>query len=196
MLVEFFRISRNNSQIRLEALSRWFWRTSLTRQYSGATTGQITRYLEEIRAFANQETDELKLVEPNLNLDDVLMDVFNSRNASSTAFMLLLKSKFPQNSVQGFSLSEIENVEKDKRLFGCLAPSISKISKTNISMVFGAIKKTKKGLLPYSKDCDYENHFFDEPSFEMLVKGDFENAITRRAQIIKKYVLALTTTQV
>jgi len=191
LLVEFFNLSNNQSTERLEALKRWFWRTSISRQFASATTSQIKRHLEEFRCFAKEEICEPKYIDGSIDIQSFFLDEFVVRNASSIAFALLLKSNSPKKTLQGKELNDTLSLPKDKRHFGCIVPKTSKYCDANISRVFGSFKLSKGSRLPLSSACDIENHFIDHASFAMLIKEDYDSAIERRISIMQEFVNSL-----
>lgn len=88
---EFFRLCPNPSAGHLTELARWLWITSVTKYFSGASTGQNSRDLQRIREFATSESARELFTRQPLNISSFLYDRFNLRTASSTTFCLLLK---------------------------------------------------------------------------------------------------------
>lgn len=90
-LVELFRLAPRPTSTQLDEASKWFWRTSVTRYFGGASTGQNSRNLEEMRAFALGETSNLTPAASEIDLTDFLFSSANMRTAATTAFCLLTR---------------------------------------------------------------------------------------------------------
>ncbi|MFZ2986691.1 DUF262 domain-containing protein [Ideonella sp.] len=113
-VAEFFRLNSTPSGEQLTTLREWIWTTAVTRYFSGASTGQNSRDLAEIRAFAVGSVDALSPTVPLLNLTDFIFDEFNLRTASSTTFGLLLRRHKPTADISGRAIPALKSQRKNR----------------------------------------------------------------------------------
>ncbi|MGJ7612579.1 MULTISPECIES: DUF262 domain-containing protein [unclassified Variovorax] len=100
---EFFRLAPNPTDRQVEILKEWFWVTSISKYFSGASTGQNSRDLLEIGSLAKGEVESISPLILVLDISALLFDEFNLRTSSSTTFCLLLR-----RALRDFSLEEMD----------------------------------------------------------------------------------------
>lgn len=96
LLVEFFNLCQNPTNIQLKELQKWFWKTSFSKHFEGGGVGKINKDLESIRRFAKEEISKLDDAE-EINYDNLINDEFKLRKASSKAFALILARNNPKS---------------------------------------------------------------------------------------------------
>lgn len=99
-LVEFFRISPNPSILQRKALIKWFWESSLCRQYGASNTALIASDLKKVRDFANDTKDNFG-VSNELKISTLFSDTFALNKATSTTLALLLAHRRPRSILDG-----------------------------------------------------------------------------------------------
>lgn len=100
LLVEFFNINPRPTFQMKEELKRWFWKSSFGKYFGAANTGLITRSLDDIRKFASNQTDSLR-VDSIISYEGLLKDTFRLNKASSTSFALMLAKNNPKSFLNG-----------------------------------------------------------------------------------------------
>lgn len=167
-LVEIFRVSGGLSDEQSKAVLSWFWYTSATLYFGGASTGQISRDLNVVREFASGSRVSL-YVQVEIDISRLLFDKFNLKNASSTTFALLLLSVSGGTAISGRPIPLDLIGAKDSRIFGRISPD--NIADKNISVVIDVQRngsseigvELEKQLL--SNDCVFDAERQDEISF-------------------------------
>ncbi|GAB2622782.1 DUF262 domain-containing protein [Novilysobacter erysipheiresistens] len=174
-LVEYFRLAGRADRQREDELVRWIWFTSVTRYFASANTGDISRDLDAIRAFANGASDRM-YERGTIDITRFLFDKFNLRISTSISFTLLLSNMRPQLSVDGRAINDAYLDVKDSRLYAAVDPQL----KSNIGQI----------IHPFADRPSAENfvhlgdHFIDERSRQHLVRGEIETFCDSRAQLI------------
>lgn len=92
LIVEYFRLASNEGEP--DKLARWFWRTSVSKYFGGANTGQLARDISKIRNFALKNTEDIDISEAVIDVASFLVEEFNLRTASSKVMALLLRREF------------------------------------------------------------------------------------------------------
>lgn len=191
-LTEFFRIDRNPTAQKRNELLQWFWSTSASRYFAGASTGQNTKDLSIMRAFASGKKANLELP-PVLDISQFLFDPFNLRNASSTAFALLLKSQRPQANIYGRTFDEAHIKQKERHIFQDLVPHNSGLINRNVGQVLNPYKNwsSPNGAEEYPNQ-QLHQHLLNENCVEQILSKDFEKLILARSAYVKAVVEKLT----
>ncbi|WP_080965421.1 DUF262 domain-containing protein [Pseudomonas protegens] len=185
-LVEFFRCNTNPSEEMLKELREWFWFTSTTLYFGGASTGDISRELVNIRDFAKGTRPQLFKRNP-INIGNLIYDKFNLKNASSIAFCLVLLSKKPASTLSGRELDPEALTEKNAKYFGRIAPP--GIEDLNIS----AIIEPSKSISPrVGESVDISEHLLNIKCLKMIENGDSDNFTWERSGLIADTVTRLT----
>jgi len=191
-LAEFFRISQHSDHNQQRELLRWFWSTSASRYFAGASTGQNAKDLAVIRAYANNETDDLELPE-TLDISQFLFDQFNLRNASSTAFALLLKAQRPLTNISGRPFDEAHIKQKERHIFQDLVPREFDLANRNIGQILNPYKNwfSPTGIEDYPHD-QLQQHLLNEACVKEISVREFEKFLLTRAAYVKEMVSNLT----
>jgi len=181
-LVELFRVVPYPSKPILEEAKAWFWYTSCTLHFGGASTGDITRDLANIRDFATGNRAQLFQRNP-IDISRLLFDKFSLKNASSTAFALLLLSIQPTTSLSGVPIDLELLGEKNSKVFSRISPD--SLVDLNIAVVFDNRKIRKK--LEFLPDLLPE-HLLDIVCMEATKSNDAGAFIDARSAVISKLV--------
>lgn len=185
-LVEFFRCNPTPSEDVLGELKAWFWFTSTTLYFGGASTGDISRELINIREFSTGIRAQLFKRSP-INIGNLIYDKFNLKNASSIAFCLILISRKPKSSLSGRDLDSEILTEKNAKLFGKVAPP--GIEDLNIS----AIIEPSKIVNAMVGECvDLSEHLLDTQCLKMIDDGNSDGFTWARSGLIADVVTQLT----
>lgn len=191
-LAEFFQLKPNPTDIERRVLSEWFWSTCAIRHFAGASTGQNAKDLADIRAFANGETDNFNFPDV-LDISQFLFDQFNLRNASSTAFALLLKAQRPTSTIYGRSFDETHVKEKERHVFENLLHEDALLGNRNICQVLNPFKGTdKNSVLSAFSERLFMPHLLDESCVEAIAHSNFENLFVSRAELVSELLAKLT----
>lgn len=183
-LAEFFRLCATPSQEKLDELEKWFWYTSVTRYFAGANTGQNAKDLSLMRDFALGRIGKL-FERGEIDISSLLFDRFNLRNASSTAFALLLSFERPGTTMDGLPLDEAHLRLKSSRFFGIIGPS--PFEKLNVARVIYPYP----GRPPLGQN-GYENHLLDRSCIAALEAKSVRAFIDARSRLIESRVAQLT----
>lgn len=134
-IAEYFRLSAERSSNGLPHLSAWFWYTSATRYFAtSSNTGQVTKDLSVIRAFASGKAAHLFDIEP-IDITRLLFDKFNLRNATSTTFTSLLNNMRPQHTVDGRPIDTSHLKIKSSKFYVSFSPVSGNFQKHNLSKI-------------------------------------------------------------
>jgi hypothetical protein len=113
-LAELIRLNPNLTNTQINEVQQWFWTTSVRGYFGGASTGQNSRDLIAIRAFAQGMTAKIPPDEIVLDITDFLFGDFNMRTAASTAFVLMLRHLSPEFDVRHRPVELIFGSKKDR----------------------------------------------------------------------------------
>lgn len=191
-LAEFFARRETPSNQQLDHIKQWFWYTSVTRYFgSSSTTGQVTKDLKAIRGFALGKVERLFEPQP-IEISKFLFDTFNLRNASSTAFVLLLKGLRPPRTVDGKDIEGMHFDVRSQSSYGCIFPQDSSASAFNLARVIDPFSffvnlanvKADRKLL--------ELHALNLAIIESWLSGDEARCIEIRAEVLGQEVARLT----
>jgi hypothetical protein len=184
--VEFFRNCTNPSPQQLDELKAWFWFTSTTQQFGGASTGDIARELANVRDFSNQTKNYL-FVRKEINITRFLLDKFTLKNASSTAFALMLFSLKPPRTITGKNIELQDFYEKTSRAFTKYSPKRSQAY--NISLI---VHPFKNDIITTDSKWDLGLHLLDDSCLASIAADDHESFYFNRASLIRNWVSAMT----
>lgn len=185
-LVEFFRVAKTPSQPQLTEMSAWFWFTSCTLHFGGASTGDITRELINIREFAHGNRNQL-FARSQIDVSRLLYDKFSLKNASSTAFALLLLSIRPNLTLFGKPIDLEVIGEKNSKVFGRLAPA--DLTDLNISVVLDPHKR--RPSLGIQEEL-LSDHLLNNECIAASANDDTEMFVNSRSAIISELVEGAT----
>lgn len=185
-LVEFFRIAPNPNERMLKEIQSWFWYTSVTLHFGGASTGDIARDLVLIREFASEIRTTL-FSRDIIDITKLLFDRFNLKNASSTAFALILINNEPSNSITGQTFNIEDLREKNSKYFERLSPS--EISNLNVSAL---IQPYKKIILSDIDEGVLHQHFLNSECLKYIKDNNSQGYVNSRADLISRRVEELT----
>lgn len=194
-LCEFFRIQPNPNSEQTQLLVRWFWSTSVNRYFAGASTGQNSRDLENTRKFARGQIDAIHIPQ-KIDISSFLFDQFNLRNATSTAFGLLLKSLQPFKDLHGRPIDQTQIKEMERHIFSNLCASREQLFLKNIFYhlnPFGEISKSEQII----EEADVLNrHFLSKSTIQNIKSGKFFELANERAQLISQKLESMLQTRI
>lgn len=185
-LVEFFRKNQEPDEVKLNEIKAWFWYTSTTLHFGGASTGDISRDLANIRDFSTSLKPQL-FKRGTIDIGNLIYDKFNLKNASSTAFCLILLSKTPTTTLAGKPLNSDALSEKNSKFFSKVAPK--GIEDLNISIVIDPAKPVNFEPEPKT---DLSVHFLNEKCLNFINNQDGDSFIWERSGLIADVVSKLT----
>lgn len=110
VLCEVFRLIPTPSDLQLQEIKRWFWKTTLSGYFGGWDSGQMTQDTRKIRSFALGTSDGLGEggVIPTASLWKI--KPFRSNSAVSKMLALMLAAGTPRDLVNG------QRIDVDKSL--------------------------------------------------------------------------------
>lgn len=191
-LAEFFQLKPHPSAMDIQILGRWFWSTCAVRHFAGASTGQNAKDLADMRAFANGEINDFNFPDV-LDVSQFLYDQFNLRNASSTAFALLLKAQRPAKTIYGRPFDETHVKEKERHIFEDLSTRGTVFENRNICQVLNPFK----GMAKLAELSDFPKgllmtHLLDEKCIKEIKDKNFEEFFVSRSELISGLLSHLT----
>ena len=191
-LAEFFQLKPNPTSVERRVLSEWFWSTCAIRHFAGASTGQNAKDLADIRAFANGEIDNFNFPDV-LDISQFLFDQFNLRNASSTAFALLLKAQRPKSTIYGRTFDDTHIKEKERHVFEDLLRADTRLGNRNICQVLNPFKGSDKNsvFLDFSEEV-FQPHLLSQPCVTAIRNLNFEGLLSSRAELVSDILAKLT----
>ncbi len=89
-------------------LRKWFWTSSFSSRYRGASDSFISNDLKSIEAYILKETDVPGLFNNIPTVNEVKTMLFRSNNSRTRAYILLLASLSPRNITNGIAI-DIQN---------------------------------------------------------------------------------------
>lgn len=209
-LVEFFNLSGQLEQVKDIELIKWFWSTAFTRHFGYSNTGQNSRDLEKIRAFASNQLNSIT-VDRDILLDRLVYDEFRLNIANSKTFVMLLASKSPRSLISGEPIDIHKSLKEVNRFeFSHIIPP-SLFPEKNLNICLNIILLNQEDSLLFSnkrpslffdkfinsKDNDsltqiLESNFIDDKCLEALVRDDIEGFFNARKELIRKDVEKLS----
>lgn len=183
-LAEFFRVNKSRKDVDLKVLERWFWRTSFTRQFAGASTGQNARDLEQMRTFAKGK-GELQSTEDPIDITHLLFDVFNLGHASSIAFILLLKAQRPKEDIYCNQINDRLLHIKSRTFCQNIIASNFPFSDCNLNKMISL--NSVNGIIDFSalNPANLSAHLLDGIESVSDLGQDVESLIRKRADRIR-----------
>ncbi|OWJ98262.1 hypothetical protein B6S59_01415 [Pseudomonas sp. A46] len=185
--VEFFRIAERPSAAQVTELTSWFWFTSTTLEFGGASTGDIARDLVSIRDFAHGNRAQLFVRPAGIDISRLLYDKFSLKNASSTAFALLLLSKQPTATLSGKQINLEIAGEKSSKIFGRIAPRTC--DEINLAVVIDPFKGHRA---QNSDPTILDQHLLNSDCMTAFYNDDSERFIEERSAVVSTIVEQLT----
>lgn len=188
-MVEFFRIANEPDNAQLEELKKWFWFTSVTLSFGGASTGDIARNLMIIREFSSGSRSQLFIRGP-IDISRLLYDKFTLKNASSTAFALILLSVQPSINLSGQSISLDTVGEKNSKFFSRI--TIDDMEDINIGVVLDPLRGQQTLHVEHSI---LNAHLLNNQCMDAVKNKDSNRFVNERSSIISHVVEMLTDCQ-
>jgi hypothetical protein len=185
-LAEIFRVLPHPSDAQLSEMAAWFWLTSATQYFSGASTGQNSQDLARTRAFAKGIRTKLA-DDAEADISGLLFDKFNLRNASSTTFTLLLLNRHPKQNLLGQDIVEGSLVARQASAYASFGPS--SLRAVNISRVVNPYRSKFTGI-PFS-GVKLAEHLLTDACLEATKSDDARAFIDARADVIAKEISAI-----
>ncbi|MEJ6023940.1 DUF262 domain-containing protein [Ramlibacter sp. PS4R-6] len=194
-LAEYFRLRPEPSGIERTVLAQWFWATSVSRYFASAsTTGQTAKDLDQMRKLASRTIHGLAIGDEDEELDitQFLFNAANLRNATTTAFALLLKSIRPARTIYGELLDAAHIKQKERHIFDEIVPPDHRFAKRNIGLLLNPFKEVETGPQHPIYIPALEENFLDEECIELWASGEIDILVKRRAAIIAGRISHLT----
>lgn len=194
LLCEFFRIHEDEITVEyIRQLRSWFWSTSISKHFSGASTGDNSRELLRMREFASGKNIDLHPIK-KINIAELLYDDFNLRVASSSTMAALLNSVVHTIDLNGNSIDPKE-LNKNKDFF---KPIISNSdSKCNLMMVLCRGKKELNiNNIINKDDVELEKNFLNSSILLSISLGQEKLAMRERAQLFLSFISKLVEIEV
>jgi hypothetical protein len=187
-VAEFFRVNAQPSEVQLATLKNWLWTTSVTRYFSGASTGQNSRDLAEVRSLAQGKTTSLSPTMSVIDATDFLFDEFNLRTASSSTFSLMLRLLRPPFDIHGHSVALIKAQRKNRSDYEDLFKG-SKFGGRNLGQV---LKGQSKKDLELPESADFQSNLVTKELLMIPGCATVQQNVAVRAQLICKHLSQLT----
>jgi hypothetical protein len=191
-LAEFFRLCPEPSTYQIKSLTSWFWYTSVTRYFGTfSSTGQVTKDLAMIRAFARGDIPRL-FESTEIDISRLLYDKFSLRTAASTTFALLLDYMEPSVTIDGNPIDQSHKTLKSSKLFASFSPSDGIVEKWNIAKIIypgGLVMDGIELVIPLG---NLEDHLLNTSCVEAKSLGDTRRFLELRSNIVADQVQSLT----
>lgn len=101
LLTYFFaKVSIPTPQV-LIVIKKWFWRSSFTERYQGATETLLEKDINDCSKLINGITDDIFQIEYNPTVSKIMRTEFKKGTAFSNSIICLLASKNPRNLITG-----------------------------------------------------------------------------------------------
>lgn len=191
LLSEFFRVNgvEYSSEQRNE-LCRWFWLTSVSKYFSGASTGDNSRELNLMRNYASQKINTI-FEEELVNFKDLIWENFNLRSASSSTVAALLNSKVGDQDLKGSIISQKE-IKKSKDFFKSVLVGTS-FENLNISQVLCK----GKASLSFDEISNWPEHvleknFLNRRLITLINQGRLDSFVQERSVLFAKHIMILS----
>lgn len=95
VLTELFRQIPRPTAIQYSAITRWFWRSSLSSYFAGWNTGMMNNDLHELNDFVSGKIEELNIYDAKPSQEIWKRRVFRSNNAHSKLYAIFLAYQNP-----------------------------------------------------------------------------------------------------
>lgn len=102
-LVEMFNLKSELTENQIVSITKWIWRTAISRHFGTSNTGQNSRDLESVRKFALGEIEEIP-IDKEISIDKFVFDDFRLNIANSKSFVMVLAQKNPKDLLTGETL--------------------------------------------------------------------------------------------
>jgi len=179
-LAEIYRIRKEIPAEMRKKINQWFWFTSATVYFGGASTGQISKDLAVVRGFARGEV--AGLVEAgNADLTRLLFDRFLLRNASSTTFALLLNIQKPSKNLAGQPIDASHFGVKSGKLYSSYSPTA--LSHLNLAKVFDPYQSSTPA---HPSPEQFPEHLVTPKIVDAVIRNDVAAFIGARAALISE----------
>lgn len=190
-LAEYFRINPFPHADQIAHLVAWFWFTSATRYFGTSNTGQVTKDINSVRAFANGRTNKL-FDRAEIDISQLLYDRFNLRNATSTTFTLLLNNENPHTTVNGRPIDGSHLKLKSNKFFGTFAPLNSDYQQLNISKIIYPYPDRNDEPPLDVPSMQLKANLLDEECLRHKLEGNAMEFLFARSYIVASKVESLT----
>ena len=107
------QVAYNNDQRR--QISRWFWRTALSRRYSSGFSRNLHADILEILKLRENKQSELGNFSTDIDPNFFILNDFGMGNVNTKTFILLLASAKPVSFVSGTSIDLAKKIKKANR---------------------------------------------------------------------------------
>lgn len=185
--VELFRVAGELPLSKLQELEAWFWFTSATSYFAGASTGQNSKDVANVRAFAEGRVGRL-FDRGEIDITGLLFDRFNLRNASSTTIALILLTSRPDASISGRSINIDSVIEKSGRLYNKVEGA--GLPDKNVCMIINPYRESVSDAL-HDEDL-LDSHFLSAEIVKSVALGMHVDFMELRARRFSRFVEAKT----
>jgi hypothetical protein len=190
-LAEYFRLAPISLPNNVQHLVQWFWFTSATRYFASANTGQLSKDLSSIRAFATENISRLFDAD-EIDISQLLFDKFNLRNATSTTFTVILNSMRPNHTIDNKAIDGSHLKLKSSKFFAPFAPRNGEVERLNISRVIYSYLEYADEFTTNSIIPDIESHLLDADCIKCINTNNATNYMSARSKIVAARVQHLT----
>jgi hypothetical protein len=212
VLTEIFRQIPRPSSLQYDAITNWFWRSSLSGYFAGWNTGMMNSDLTELSEFASGKKTELEIFDTKPSADIWAKRTFRANNAHSKLFAIFLAYQHPIDLVTGqridtdralswinqkefhhfFPQAHLKKHKVNSNAINCLANIIYLSSSSNKIILD---KSPAEYLLIVEKAAGdkiqdwLDSNIIPRDAFEAAKIGDFNTFISRRSVAINNKIL-------
>lgn len=190
-LAEFFRLKPSASAEEIAHLKAWFWFTSATRYFGTTNTGQVSKDIANIRAYATGRIPAL-FENRDIDISQLLYDKFNLRNATSTTFALLLNSESPNKTLTGRPIDVSHQTLKSSKFFGIFAPQDASFRNLNVCRVIDPYQDSDSKFYSLSDLHELDSHLLNDACATAKLEHNESEFIRSRSDLLANKVSNLT----
>lgn len=190
-LAEFFRLKPIPTSAEIAHLKAWFWFTSATRYFGTSNTGQVSKDIANLRAYATGRAPAL-FENKDIDISQLLYDKFNLRNATSTTFTLLLNSETPNKTLSGRAIDGSHQTLKSNKFFGVFAPQNANFRNLNICRVVDPYQESDDQFTSLSELHNLASHLLNDTCANAKLDGNESEFLRSRSELLANKIANLT----
>ncbi|MEV6811370.1 DUF262 domain-containing protein [Micromonospora sp. NPDC051296] len=177
LLAMFFHVCPEPSRWQYDRLRRWFWVTSWSSAFAGATSTMLRKALEEMQAFASEAGD----LDPDVSDVQPMPESFNLNSARTKAYVAWETAEFPRRlDMLGQPFDVVKQLEAaDSQIFRHVVPKDSRPANRLIFLTtpnIGVLAALKGLNLPRDEQI-LDSHGIPIKAWRRLCEGGNGNQI-------------------
>lgn len=213
VLADVFQRIDKPTKSQVDALKRWFWRSSLSGYFGGWNTGQMASDLALVSAFSARKNPDLDPGFSKPRLESWVSRQFRLNTAHAKVLALMLTHNQPRDLVTGQAVTlddalAWENAREYHHIFpdAYLKEKYSRDQRSalaNFALISSASNKTisdkapaeyfleLKSTLGQDFDAVMESNLISKDAVDAALENDFDAFIWERAETLQSFALTL-----